>query len=79
MDHRRTPPAAPRLVELCFQTAGLWGMAAEGPPGLPGRIDKVALPCSPGRKQGRLRGVADGNGYVRPSGYKKVMPAAAGV
>ncbi|MFO7768765.1 MAG: SDR family NAD(P)-dependent oxidoreductase, partial [bacterium] len=33
--------AAPRLVELCFQTAGLGEMADEGRMGLPSRIDRL--------------------------------------
>jgi NAD(P)-dependent dehydrogenase (short-subunit alcohol dehydrogenase family) len=34
---------APRLIELCFQTAGVWEMAIEGRMGLPLHIDRVSL------------------------------------
>ena len=33
---------APRLIELCFQTAGLWEMGAQGRMGLPQHIDRVS-------------------------------------
>ncbi|HMD15232.1 MAG TPA: SDR family NAD(P)-dependent oxidoreductase, partial [Terriglobales bacterium] len=33
---------APRLIELCFQTAGLWEMGARGSMGLPQHIDCVS-------------------------------------
>ncbi len=33
---------SPRLVELCFQTAGLWGAGREGTLGLPLRVGRVA-------------------------------------
>jgi hypothetical protein len=39
--------ASPRLIELCFQTAGLWEMSVEGRMGLPQHIDQVDfLPAS---------------------------------
>jgi len=34
---------APRLVELCFQTAGLWEMGVRGRMGLPLHVDRVSL------------------------------------
>ena len=34
---------APRLIELCFQTAGLWEMGAQGRMGLPLHIDRVIV------------------------------------
>ncbi len=34
---------APRLIELCFQTAGLWEMGTQGRMGLPLHIDRVSL------------------------------------
>ncbi len=34
---------APRLVELCFQTAGLWEMGVQGRMGLPLHIDRLSL------------------------------------
>jgi 3-hydroxymyristoyl/3-hydroxydecanoyl-(acyl carrier protein) dehydratase len=33
---------APRLIELCFQTAGVWEMGVEGRMGLPLHIDRVS-------------------------------------
>jgi acyl transferase domain-containing protein/NADP-dependent 3-hydroxy acid dehydrogenase YdfG len=33
---------APRLIELCFQTAGLWEMSAQGSMGLPQHIDRIS-------------------------------------
>ncbi len=32
---------APRLIELCFQTAGLWEMGVHGRMGLPLHVDQV--------------------------------------
>ena len=34
---------APRLIELCFQTAGLWEMSVQGRMGLPQHVDEVCL------------------------------------
>jgi hypothetical protein len=34
---------APRLIELCFQTAGVWEMGDQGRMGLPQHIDSVSL------------------------------------
>ena len=38
----------PRLIELCFQTAGIWEMGIHGRMGLPLHIDRVSFwkPCS---------------------------------
>jgi NAD(P)-dependent dehydrogenase (short-subunit alcohol dehydrogenase family)/acyl carrier protein len=33
---------APRLIELCFQTAGVWEMGAQGRMGLPQHIDRLS-------------------------------------
>jgi hypothetical protein len=35
--------ASPRLIELCFQTAGVWEMALQQRMGLPLHIDRVSL------------------------------------
>jgi hypothetical protein len=35
----------PRLIELCFQTAGLWELATRSRMGLPYRIDRVQVLC----------------------------------
>jgi hypothetical protein len=34
---------APRLIELCFQTAGLWEMGVQGRFGLPQHVDRISL------------------------------------
>jgi hypothetical protein len=52
--------AAPRLIELCFQTAGLWEMSQQGRMGLPQHVDQVYLRATgvpPVHKQGQ-----DGHG-----------------
>ena len=33
----------PRLIELCFQTAGLWEIATQGRMGLPFHVDRVSV------------------------------------
>jgi polyketide synthase-like dehydratase family protein/polyketide synthase family protein len=45
---------APRLIELCFQTAGLWELGVQGRMGLPQHIREVRLERSPQLAQGRL-------------------------
>jgi hypothetical protein len=39
--------AKPRLIELCFQTAGLLGLATEGTLGLPHAIERIVFPAYP--------------------------------
>jgi len=39
--------ASPRLIELCFQIAGLWEISVESRMGLPRHIDKVRFWESP--------------------------------
>jgi NAD(P)-dependent dehydrogenase (short-subunit alcohol dehydrogenase family) len=34
---------APRLIELCFQTAGIWEMGIESRMGLPERVERIAF------------------------------------
>jgi acyl transferase domain-containing protein/acyl carrier protein/NAD(P)-dependent dehydrogenase (short-subunit alcohol dehydrogenase family) len=77
---------APRLIELCFQTAGIWEMGAEGRMGLPLHIDQVSVCRAPDRAEGRLYAVvtakqgrfdaevvdAKGNRYVQMTGYRTV-------
>ena len=43
---------APRLIELCFQTAGIWEMGVQGRMGLPQHIDRVSLLRVPGSGRG---------------------------
>jgi NAD(P)-dependent dehydrogenase (short-subunit alcohol dehydrogenase family) len=79
---------APRLIELCFQTAGLWEITAEGRMGLPRHVDRVCLWRAPELASGPLYAVvtpasepgsfdaevvdAAGNRYLQMSGYKTV-------
>jgi hypothetical protein len=78
---------APRLIELCFQAAGLWDMGVQGRLGLPQRIDHVSVLRTPELAEGRLyaevtpdigRGFeaevldAAGNRYVQLNGYRTV-------
>jgi acyl transferase domain-containing protein/acyl carrier protein/NAD(P)-dependent dehydrogenase (short-subunit alcohol dehydrogenase family) len=79
---------SPRLIELCFQTAGLWEMSKQGRMGLPERVQEVRSLRAPDLAEGPLyavvtpdpdRGTFDaevvdsaGNRYVRLSGYRTV-------
>ena len=77
---------APRLIELCFQTAGLWEMGLEGRMGLPQHIHQVCLWRAPDLVEGPLYAVvtpdqgsfdaevvdAAGNRYLHLSGYRTV-------
>src|SRR5262249_52295287 len=40
---QRTLQMAPRLIELCFQTAGIWEIGRTGRMGLPARLDRVKV------------------------------------
>lgn len=40
---------APRLLELCFQTAGVWEIGTTGRMGLPHHIERVSFPSSAAR------------------------------
>jgi acyl transferase domain-containing protein/NADP-dependent 3-hydroxy acid dehydrogenase YdfG/acyl carrier protein len=81
--------AQPRLIELCFQTAGLWEAARNGRLALPLRVDKVRLvqriPGGPLFAIARERDggfdctVQDATGHVvlRVDGYRTVaLPGA---
>jgi acyl transferase domain-containing protein/NAD(P)-dependent dehydrogenase (short-subunit alcohol dehydrogenase family)/acyl carrier protein len=79
---------APRLIELCFQTAGLWEMGTEGRMGLPLHINRVSSVLIPESADTRLYAVvtsqqnrgsfdaevvdAKGNLYLQLSGYRTV-------
>jgi acyl transferase domain-containing protein/NAD(P)-dependent dehydrogenase (short-subunit alcohol dehydrogenase family) len=79
---------SPRLIELCFQTAGLWEMGLQGRMGLPQRVRQVRLWRAPELAEGQLYAVvtpdpdqgcfdaevrdAKGNRYVHVSGYSTV-------
>ena len=77
---------APRLIELCFQTAGLWEMSVEDRFGLPLAVRQVSLLRAPELAEGPLYAVVTphpdhkafdaevvdgkGNCYVQLSGYR---------
>jgi hypothetical protein len=79
---------APRLIELCFQTAGLWEMGVQGRMGLPWHIQRVSLFRAPELAEGRLYALVTahpdresfdaevvdtkGNRYLHLSGYQTV-------
>jgi hypothetical protein len=79
---------APRLIELCFQTAGLWEMGVQSRMGLPRSIGKVCLERAPNLAEGPLYAVVtpnlnrnsfdavvvdtNGNRYLQLSGYRTV-------
>ncbi len=79
---------APRLIELCFQTAGLWEISTQGRMGLPQHLHDVSRSRGPESAVGRLYAVVTphpgegtfdaevvdekGNRYVRLSGYRTV-------
>jgi len=45
---------SPRLLELCFQTAGMWEIGAMGRFALPEGFDRVRFPAAPATPDGRL-------------------------
>jgi hypothetical protein len=81
---------APRLIELCFQTAGLLEMTGEGRFGLPQHVDRVCVWSAPGLADAQLYAVVTpsagggfdaevvdtrGTRYVQLSGYHTVALA----
>ncbi|MFZ0806085.1 MAG: polyketide synthase dehydratase domain-containing protein, partial [Candidatus Sulfotelmatobacter sp.] len=79
---------APRLIEFCFQTAGIWELGAESRMGLPQHLLEVSLLREPSLAAGRLyavvtRGTVEGtfnaevldkkgNCYLHLTGYQTV-------
>jgi len=79
---------APRLMELCFQTVGLWELSARGRAGLPGYLHQVSVHRAPELAEGPLYAVVTpdpdhgsfdaqvvdttGNVYVHLTGYRTV-------
>jgi len=77
---------APRLIELCFQTAGLWEMSAQSRFGLPQDVHEVSMLRKPALAESRLYAVVTpnleqgtfdaevidtkGNCYVHLNGYR---------
>ncbi len=82
----------PRLIELCFQTAGIWEIAADGSMALPTRIDRVVPGTRASETSGPLQAeitptgqggfdaaVVDSDGTVvlRLEGYRTIqMPGS---
>ena len=80
--------AAPRLIELCFQTAGLWELGTVGRMGLPRRVREIRMICDPNAVEEALYAVitpcagsesfdvkvqdAKGNCYLTLAGYETV-------
>ncbi len=77
---------SPRLIELCFQTAGIWEMGTTGKMGLPLHVERVRALRSPDRAEGPFYAivtpqpdgysaqVVDGQGevYLSLNGYRTV-------
>jgi hypothetical protein len=79
---------APRWIELCFQTAGLWEIGVSGRMGLPQHLDRVTVWDTPAAGEGLLYAVVtpspDGRSFdadvvdsagrccARVSGYRTV-------
>ncbi len=84
---------APRLIELCFQTAGLWELGVQGRMGLPQFVGRVSLLRAPELAETRLYALVTphlqdgsfdaevvddkGNCYLQLSGYRTVALSAA--
>jgi acyl transferase domain-containing protein/acyl carrier protein/NAD(P)-dependent dehydrogenase (short-subunit alcohol dehydrogenase family) len=78
----------PRLIELCFQTAGLWDLGIRGRMCLPQHFEEVRLERSSDRAEGRLYAIATpdptrgsfdvevvdeaGNRYLYLAGYRTI-------
>jgi hypothetical protein len=52
---------SPRLIELCFQTAGLWEISTQGRMGLPQHIRQLAVLREPERVEGNFYSVVTPN------------------
>ncbi|HTT20696.1 MAG TPA: SDR family NAD(P)-dependent oxidoreductase [Candidatus Sulfotelmatobacter sp.] len=79
---------APRLIESCFQTAGVWELGVQGRMGLPQHVRQISLFRSPDLAEGRLYAVVSpdvvqksfsaevvdeqGNCYLSLNGYQTV-------
>ena len=82
---------SPRLIELCFQTAGLWEMDVQSRMGLPQQVHDVSWLRAPQMAEGHLYAVVTphaeqgsfdaevvdsiGNRYVRLAGYRTAATA----
>ncbi|HET8667564.1 MAG TPA: polyketide synthase dehydratase domain-containing protein, partial [Terriglobales bacterium] len=84
---------APRLIELCFQTAGLWELSVDSRFGLPHTVQEVRSFCTSDRVEGALFAIVtpnadgatfdaevvdrSGRRYVHLSGYGTVAMPGA--
>ncbi len=79
---------APRLIELCFQTAGVWEIGTTGRLALPNRVDRVRLLRPPEEAKGRFHALVeprgedgfdaqvvdeDGTVFVELTGYRTIV------
>ena len=78
----------PRLIELCFQTAGIWELGVQGRMGLPQHVRQISLYRTPAATDGKLYAVltpdatqgsfdvdvidTKGNCLLRLTGYQTV-------
>ena len=83
----------PRLIELCFQTAGIWELGVQGRMGLPQYVHQILFYRTPAPTDGRLYAIftpghaergfdvdvadAKGNCILRLTGYETVALANA--
>jgi len=79
---------APRLIELCFQTAGIWELGLQSRMGLPQHVREISLLRDPSLADGRLHALVtrgtvpetfdaevldtEGHCYLRVTGYQTV-------
>ena len=52
---------SPRLIELCFQTAGMWELATQARMGLPYRVDRLSIHNASETGQVKLHSVVTPN------------------
>jgi hypothetical protein len=52
---------SPRLIELCFQTAGMWELATQARMGLPYRVDHLSIHKTSDSEQAKLHSVVTPN------------------
>ena len=69
-------PTAPRLVELCFQTAGLWQAGLEGRLALPAHVGSARVLRDPATADGAA--ACHGRAKARPAGSTAGVVDAAG-
>jgi hypothetical protein len=78
---------SPRLIELCFQTAGIWELGVQGRFGLPQHVDRIVPLRASDQVEGSLHAIAvplpeggfdvevadtAGTRYLKLEGYRTV-------